>query len=304
MIKTIWEESMKKLIKLIVLVLTLLTLTACNTGVKETANTEAPANTEGSAEGEQEIKIYLTRHGKTILNTSDLAQGWIDAPLTQPGIDVAESLGKGLSDIKFDAVYSSDSGRSIETAKIVLQHNGQPELFTNLIQDQRLREFCFGMYEGMSNTEMATLVAEKQNLTYAEWVANISVLGYVNNNRKFANDLAELDKAINTGNKTWPAEDYQTVTDRTRAAMDEIVATAQEKGETNILVVSHGMALAALLTDLNGADVEAGSGLKNASISLIIYKDGQYKVESVNDMSYVEAGAAIMNEEEEATASD
>ncbi|MFD2387434.1 hypothetical protein [Enterococcus rivorum] len=39
------------------------------------------------------------------------------------------------------------------------------------------------------------------------------------------------------------------------------------------------------------AELPAG-GLKNASISKVTYKDGKYKVESVNDMSYVEKGQA------------
>lgn len=275
---------MKKLTIYVGLILTLITLNACTTDTVQTSKNDR------KVESDQEINIYLTRHGKTILNTSDLAQGWVDAPLTQPGIDVAESLGKGLTEIKFDAAYSSDSGRAIETAKIVLENNGQKELFDDLIQDKRLREFCYGTFEGTSNTEMATTVAEKQNLTYDEWVANITKLGYVNNNRKFANDLAEIDKLVNNEGATWPAEDYQTVTDRTKVAIEEIASTAKENGESNILVVSHGMALAALLTELNGADIEVESGLKNASISVVTYKNGQYKVKSVNDMSYVEAG--------------
>lgn len=275
---------MKKIVICLGLIIGVITLSAC------TSTNNQASKKVTKVDSNQEINIYLTRHGKTILNTSDLAQGWIDAPLTQPGIDVAESLGKGLADVKFDAVYSSDSGRAIETAKIVLENNGQKELFDNLIQDKRLREFCYGTFEGTSNTEMATTVAEKQNLTYDEWVANITKLGYVNNNRKFANDLAEIDKSINTEGGTWPAEDYQTVTDRTKEAIEEIVTVAKENGETNILVVSHGMALAALLTELNGADIEVESGLKNASISVVTYKDNKYQVKSVNDMSYVEAG--------------
>jgi len=275
---------MKKIVVVLGLFLALITLNAC------TSDTDQASNDDRKKESNQEITIYLTRHGKTILNTSDLAQGWVDAPLTQPGIDVAESLGKGLADVQFDAVYSSDSGRAIETAKIVLENSGQKELFKELNQDTRLREFCYGTFEGTSNEEMATVVAEKQNLTYEEWVANITKLGYVNNNRKFANDLAEIDKSVNTEGATWPAEDYQTVTDRTKKAIDKIVSTAKENGESNVLVVSHGMALAALLTELNGSDIDVESGLENASISIVNYKNGHFKVKSVNDMSFVEKG--------------
>ncbi|MDZ4907391.1 hypothetical protein [Clostridium perfringens] len=37
------------------------------------------------------------------------------------------------------------------------------------------------------------------------------------------------------------------------------------------------------LKDLSG-------GLKNASVTKVLYQDGKYTVESVNDMSYVEKG--------------
>lgn len=35
---------------------------------------------------------------------------------------------------------------------------------------------------------------------------------------------------------------------------------------------------------------EVEEGLGNASVSKVVYKDGKYKVQSVNDMSYVEKG--------------
>ena len=58
------------------------------------------------------VVMYIARHGKTILNTMDRVQGWADAPLTPPGIEVAEFLGVGLNGIPFKAAYSSDLGRA------------------------------------------------------------------------------------------------------------------------------------------------------------------------------------------------
>lgn len=141
---------MKKLcLKLAMMVLTLTVITGC----KENASSKT-----SKVDKNAEVTIYLTRHGKTMLNTTDRSQGWIDAPLTPAGIEIAESLGKGLKaeKVTFDAVYSSDSGRAVETANIVLKNSGQEDLLKKLKTDKRLREVNFGTYEGMPNEEMWT----------------------------------------------------------------------------------------------------------------------------------------------------
>lgn len=77
------------------------------------------------------LNVYLVRHGKTMFNTSRRVQGWSDTPLTNEGIEVAEFLGRGLREIPFDAVYTSDRGRTIETAGIVLRESNQAHLEIN-----------------------------------------------------------------------------------------------------------------------------------------------------------------------------
>ena len=42
------------------------------------------------------VTLYVTRHGKTILNTNHRAQGWPDSPLVEKGEEVASNLGTGL----------------------------------------------------------------------------------------------------------------------------------------------------------------------------------------------------------------
>jgi len=63
-------------------------------------------------------------------------------------------------------------------------------------------------------------------------------------------------------------------------------------GTGNILVTSHGLSISALLDTLFEEFEVPEGGLKNASVNIIKYKDGKYTLESVNDMSYVEAGEA------------
>ena len=52
------------------------------------------------------MKIYITRHSKTLWNEQKRLQGRLDSPLTQEGIDNALALKKYLTDnaLQFDCV--------------------------------------------------------------------------------------------------------------------------------------------------------------------------------------------------------
>lgn len=228
-----------------------------------------------------EVVIYIARHGKTMLNTTDRVQGWADAPLTPAGVEVTEYLGKGLSDIKFDSVYSSDSGRSIQTANIILENNGQKDLKVNT--DWRLREFNFGSYEGDLNHTMWNDIAESEGKTLDEWMKTMTP-------ESFANGVAKLDKERVEPGINWPAEDYETIQARLNEVLNEIAEKAKADGDGNVLIVSHGLSIMALISMLDATVEIPAGGLKNASITKIIYKDGTYTIETINDMSYVETG--------------
>lgn len=283
---------MKKLcLKLAMMAVALTIITGCKENVSSKTS---------KVDKNAEVTIYLTRHGKTMLNTTDRSQGWIDAPLTPAGVEIAEYLGKGLKaeKVTFDAVYSSDSGRAVETANIALKNSGQEDLLKNLKTDKRLREVNFGTYEGMPNEEMWTAIADKQGKTLDAFQAGMAKDGFVNTIKGFADTLHELDKAkleelaqknkVPAADVSWQAEDYQTVIARSKSALDDIVKDAQKNGQKNILVTSHVMTIAALVSSLDEKAPVPATGLKNASVSKITYKDGQYKVATVNDLTYVE----------------
>ncbi|MBP1047966.1 histidine phosphatase family protein [Enterococcus sp. BWM-S5] len=260
-------------------------LTGCAGGADKAENT-----VESTTPANGEVTIYFARHGKTMLNTVDRSQGWIDAPLTPAGIEVAEYLGKGLkeADITFDKVYTSSSGRTMETAELILENNGQKDM--EYTRDKRLREYNFGTYEGMMNEEMQSAVAEADGKTYEEFMEDMQTDGFYKSILHFADVLAELDKENVEEGVNWAAEDSQTIVDRLTAALDDIVADAEKEGHSNVLVVSHGMSIITLLGHLDSEAELPPTGLKNASISTVTYKDGKYSVGAVNDMTYVENG--------------
>ncbi|OCG37231.1 MULTISPECIES: histidine phosphatase family protein [unclassified Gilliamella] len=225
-----------------------------------------------------DVYLYVTRHGKTMFNNVHRAQGWSDTPLTKPGVEVAEQLGRGLKDVKFISVYSSDLGRARQTARIVLEAKGDKIQINEM---EGLREQCFGDYEGDFDPNMWTPAA--QHLGYAsdkELMADMAQ-GKVT--------LKTMMDAIAAVEKSGEAEDYNKVKNRMQASLKAIAESAKSQGGGNVLVVSHGLAIMAMVQEWQDKPITAGLG--NASVTKIRYTDdGKFIVESLGDMSYVEKG--------------
>ena len=94
------------------------------------------------------VTFYFVRHGETYLNRLGRFQGWADAPLTPEGLEIVHQSGRGLADVKFDAVYTSDLGRTIKTAQILLEENHHSQDLT-ITPMPEFREVFFGYYEGL-----------------------------------------------------------------------------------------------------------------------------------------------------------
>ena len=229
----------------------------------------------------QEVNLYFTRHGKTMFNNVHRAQGWSDTPLTKPGIEVAQQLGRGLGDMKFIAVYSSDLGRARQTARIILETKGDP---ININEMEALRETCFGDFEGDLDPNMWTPAA--QHLGYESDKALMKDFG------KGKITLNKMMDAIAAVEKSGEAENYNKVKTRMQTALKAIAKQAQAQGGGNVLVVTHGMAIMAMVEEMQDQPITAGLG--NASVTKIRYTDdGKFIVESLGDMSYVEKGKTL-----------
>ena len=90
------------------------------------------------------MDIYLTRHGQTISNVNGILQGQLPGELTESGTLQARKLGLRLKDEHFDAIYSSDLHRCIQTLSEVAPHHPYAEP----ILDSRIREKSAGELEG------------------------------------------------------------------------------------------------------------------------------------------------------------
>lgn len=218
------------------------------------------------------VTLYVTRHGKTMLNTTERVQGWADSPLTAEGVLVAEQLGRGLADTKFEALYTSDRGRTLETADIVMRH-GAFELPVNQLKG--LREFGFGKFEGEYNLFMWETVSKMHGFDSVEAFFDVHKHDAP---RVMIDAVADMDEA-------GMAENWDIFTERLLQSLDLICS---EQTDGNVLVICHGMVINILLSLLDPTRVDGP--IENASVTKISYENGKYTVESANDMQYVARG--------------
>ena len=225
----------------------------------------------------KEVKIFLMRHGETILNKAGRTQGWCDGILTKEGIEVAVNVGFGLRDIKFKSVYSSDLGRARKTAQIVIKEN-KASKDLKLQEREGLREVYFGKYEGEIDKMMFNDILNYLNVTSIEEAEKKYEF-----QRAYCDTCAALDE-------TKEAEDYNTAITRVMNELKQICKENSQEGG-NILVVAHG-GIIRLIIDYLDKSFNIRN-IDNSSISMISYRDGEFKVESVNDNSYSEKGKEI-----------
>ncbi|OCG42073.1 histidine phosphatase family protein [Gilliamella sp. Bif1-4] len=269
------KKILRKTLLTSTLIITTTLLASCTQHSSKTTNN----NTDG------DITIYFARHGKTLFNTYDLVQGWADSPLTEQGIELAHYLGEGFKDIQFDAYYTSDAGRQRETMQELLKQKGVKDY--KICELKGLREVFFGGFEGGPNTKMV--------------YASMKLAGYNSIDAFYKNYQAgnlPIDIMINSIAKTDPkhqAENYQQVKARTQTALKTIVQNAQNSHEKNILAISSGMSMQAMISDLTD-NKDKNKPLSNAAVVKIIYKNGQYTISEIGNMEYVNKGRAALKE--------
>jgi broad specificity phosphatase PhoE len=95
------------------------------------------------------VRILLARHGETLFNVEGRWQGQSDSPLTERGWAQARELGRALSGERIAAVYSSDLGRAMDTAREVAARHG-----LEVCPDTRLREIETGGFTRKGQAEI------------------------------------------------------------------------------------------------------------------------------------------------------
>jgi Fructose-2,6-bisphosphatase len=213
---------------------------------------------------------YFVRHGQTMLNHYNKIQGWIDSPLTDKGIADANRAGQQLKAINFNAAYSSDSGRAIETASYILKAN--PENI-NIISYQypEFREQCHGYFEGNDANQMWQFVGEQVQLT-----SESAVLG------KYG--LEKARDLIHKADLYGEAESNDMFWERLNRGFNKLRDNTNDGDQ--VLVVSHGMTIRSII-DRYAPELDVGVPTINGSISKLTITDDDIKVDFFNKTDFV-----------------
>lgn len=220
---------------------------------------------------EKEVTIYFVRHGMTYLNLYERMQGWSNAPLTDEGVIDVRRSGKGLKDIKFDAVYTSDLSRTIDTAELILRENEATDPGKKINLMPEFREVFFGSFEGEYIDVFYKRVAKH--------------LGYQTIDEMFEKSSQyEQMAAVKELDPRGHAENFMEFWLRAQKGLIKLIENHRDSGE-KILVVAHGMTIRILLENLI-PDLNTNGVMLNTSVSIARYRDGMYHLDSYGDVSH------------------
>jgi broad specificity phosphatase PhoE len=163
-------------------------------------------------------RVFMVRHGATVLSAEDRFAGATDVALSDEGREQARKLAQRLCREKIAAIYASPLGRTVETAQIL----AAPHKLEVQTRDG-FREINHGHWEGMTRRE----VEEKFPTEAAEWEKDPYT---------FAPEGGESGLAV------------------TARALPTLIDLVREHAGENILVVSHKATIRLLLSSLLGFD--------------------------------------------------
>lgn len=202
------------------------------------------------------MKLYIVRHGETDWNKKRRIQGHVDIPLNDFGRSLARKTAKGLSGIPFEVCYTSPLGRAKETARLILEGRKTP-----ILEDQRIIEMSFGDYEGKCCSKSNWELPEKF--------------------RRFFDDPVHYEAPCG-------GEDFIDVRERTGEFLKDICGRGQYQS-SNILITTHGAALAGLLNNIRGEELSRYWGVgvhKNCAVTEVEVTDGIPRIISENVAYY------------------
>ena len=207
-------------------------------------------------------RVFIVRHGATVLSTEDRFAGATDVALSDEGRQQTRRLSERLSDEKISAIYASPLGRTVETATILAQPHG-----LELQLRDGLREISHGRWEQMTRREVEQKFPEEA----AEWEKDPYT---------FAPDGGESGLAV------------------TARALPVLIEIVRENPGRTVLVVSHKATIRLLLSSLLGFDPRRyrdNLDQKPAALNVVDFKDTtRARLTLFNDTSHYDTtGNAI-----------
>lgn len=218
----------------------------------------------------KQVTFHIVRHGKTLFNEMGRIQGWSDSQLSPMGIKETHESGKGMKNIDFKKVYSSDLGRAVQTTDLLLSHNKNRDV--DIIYDPRIREVSFGMFEGDFGDNTRKWTAEKRGYSCLDTFME----------EEF--DWITMLNLISEHDDFQVAENSDEVSERIESFLKEVAQKEYDNGGGDILIVSHGMTINFIIYYLlNTTDTIF---IPNVSRTKVIYDGSEFSLRDIGDTSH------------------
>ena len=203
---------------------------------------------------EETLKLYIVRHGETEWNVIKRFQGQLNTPLTEKGMEKLGETGKKLKNILFDQVYTSELGRTVASAEIILNENrGYRNKKRELKKLAELNEVYFGVWQGLTYEEVFLKYPEEAN-------------NYFYNVKNYKAENVE-------------AENLKDALERFLKGINKIL-NIHKSG--NILVVTHGTVFEMFINYVENKsifDIDERTLMGNGDYKVFSYKDGKFQEE-------------------------
>jgi 2,3-bisphosphoglycerate-dependent phosphoglycerate mutase len=204
---------------------------------------------------EETLKLYIVRHGETEWNVIKRFQGQLNTPLTEKGMEKLRKTGKKLENVLFDEVYTSELGRTVASAEIILNENrGYKNKKRELKKLAELNEVYFGVWQGLTYEEVFLKYPEEGN-------------NYFYNVKNYKAENVEAEK-------------LEDALERFLKGINKIL-DSHESG--NILVVTHGTVFEMFMNYVaNNSifDIDERTLMGNGDYKIFSYKDGKFQEET------------------------
>ena len=207
------------------------------------------------------IDIYFLRHGETTWNRAKILQGSISyTDLTARGVRMAEVTAKGMAaaGLHFDRIYTSPYRRARHTAEVLAAGGAGPAP----VDDARLREMCFGRYEGVRYVKGS----------------------YPDDNLRIFFE-GDQEQYVPQGEG---AETFNQVGARLRDFLENEVRPLDGK-VTRVLCVAHSLLLRALVREVAGASAPASATKalqRNCCVHAVRYENGRFTLGETGRIFY------------------
>lgn len=200
------------------------------------------------------LKLYIIRHGETEWNVIKRFQGQLNTPLTEKGMEKLRKTGKKLENVLFDEVYTSELGRTVASAEIILNENrGYRNKKLELKKLAELNEVYFGVWQGLTYEEVFLKYPEEAN-------------NYFYNVKNYKAENVE-------------AENLKDALERFLKGINKILESHKSG---NILVVTHGTVFEMFMNYVANDsifDIDERTLMGNGDYKIFSYKDGKFQEE-------------------------